>query len=283
MLGLPQWYQRQHRFVRTPARVASTPFQLLVHDKRGWCALDCSQTVHESGARGLVEVARSRMLQRMAGQAKPPAATVATAALHANARLLPGIAGRVDEHTVRLYEIAAEQGSAYAAMRAGDAAFYGGLGTGGRPATESSLRSTSRAAQFYNMAAAIELEEEAAAAAAGPDDGPAKSEGGGDAHDPEPVPSVALSEKAKPGPRVIGWQGAYHAAYMHEAEGDLQAAVRAYTGIIERTNFAPRPLVAVVVAVHRCAARALVGMPVFEAVRPVAVAARKLRQAVFGV
>ena len=36
--------------------------------------------------------------------------------------------GRIDEHAVRLYEVAAEQGSAFAALRAGDAAFYGGIG-----------------------------------------------------------------------------------------------------------------------------------------------------------
>jgi TPR repeat protein len=43
--------------------------------------------------------------------------------------VLTGVVGRIDEHAVRLYEVAAEQGSGYAALRAGDAAFYGGIGT----------------------------------------------------------------------------------------------------------------------------------------------------------
>ena len=87
-----------------------------------------SQVVHEAGARGLVESARSRILQRVATSKGTASKSTARDALNPNARLLPGMIGRIDEHAVRLYEVAAEQGSAFAALRAGDAAFYGGIG-----------------------------------------------------------------------------------------------------------------------------------------------------------
>lgn len=94
--------------------------------------------MYEAGARGLVESARNRLLQRTttrgaasrgAATAKPTSQKAAESeGLHPNAPLLPGIIGRIDESAVRLYEVAAEQGSAFAALRAGDAAFYGGIG-----------------------------------------------------------------------------------------------------------------------------------------------------------
>lgn len=87
-----------------------------------------SQVVHEAGARGLVESARSRILQRVATHGGAVRKPSASEAMHPNAKLLPGLVGRIDEHAVRLYETAAEQGSAFAALRAGDAAFYGGIG-----------------------------------------------------------------------------------------------------------------------------------------------------------
>jgi TPR repeat protein len=87
--------------------------------------------VHENGARGLVETARSRILQRAAtrGHSGARGAAGNGGSKHPNARVLTGVVGRIDEHAVRLYEVAAEQGSGYAALRAGDAAFYGGIGT----------------------------------------------------------------------------------------------------------------------------------------------------------
>jgi len=97
------------------------------------------QVVHEAGALGLVESARSRILQRTAthGAGSRSAATAKSTSQktaerkepHPSSRLLPGISGRLDEHAVRLYEVASQQGSAFAALRAGDAAFYGGIGT----------------------------------------------------------------------------------------------------------------------------------------------------------
>ena len=87
-----------------------------------------SQVVHEAGARGLVESARSRVLQRVAASKGAAPKSTTRDALHSNARLLAGMIGRIDEHAVKLYEVAARQGSAFAALRAGDAAFYGGIG-----------------------------------------------------------------------------------------------------------------------------------------------------------
>ena len=161
-------------------------------------------------------------------------------------------------------------------------------GEGGKPATKKSMQSTLRAAHFYALAAAIEREEEA-------DDGVATnqkpSKGGGDAHNSPAVPSAALSESAKhlAAARAVrvSWQGQYAEAFMIEAglpdkPGDLGAAVHAYVQIAVRTHFAPRPLVAVIVALHRCAARAF-AEPIMAALQPLATVARGTRRALFGV
>jgi hypothetical protein len=111
------------------------------------------------------------------------------------------------------------------------------------------------------------------------------------------VPVAALSEPAKKSAAAaaqqqVSWQGRYCETFMlHEAgaggspnsKADLTAALGAYTQLAVQTHFAPRPLVAVVVAVHRCAARAVAGLAVFDALSPLSTAARGLRQAVFGV
>lgn len=118
------WYRSQHRFVRVCTCAAYRHL-----NSRDSCLPNVMpQVVHEEGARGLVESARSRILQRAATRVGATSTSTTREALHPNARLLPGMIGRIDEHAVRLYEVAAEQGSAFAALRAGDAAFYGGIG-----------------------------------------------------------------------------------------------------------------------------------------------------------
>ena len=114
------------------------------------------------------------------------------------------------------------------------------------------------------------------------------------------VPVAALSEPAKKSAAAasqqqVSWQGRYCETFMLYEAGvggspnskpgkpDLTAAVGAYTQLAVQTHFAPRPLVAVVVAVHRCAARAVAGLAIFDALSPLSTAARGLRQAVFGV
>ena len=152
------------------------------------------------------------------------------------------------------------------------------------------MQSMPRAARLYAMAATIEREE------AGDDESVSNeqkspSESGGDAHNNPAVPLAALSDSAKhlaaANAAHVSWQGQYAEAFMLEAgvsdaERDLAAAVHAYIQIAVRTHFAPRPLVAVVVAIHRCAARA-VADPVVAALRPLAMVARGTRQALFGV
>lgn len=121
------WYRRQHRFVR--ARVSVCAHSIASERLQFSHGHVMPQVVHEAGARGLVESVRSRILQRVTtSKGATPKPTAARETLHPNARLLPGMIGRIDEHAVRLYEVAAEQGSAFAALRAGDAAFYGGIG-----------------------------------------------------------------------------------------------------------------------------------------------------------
>lgn len=143
-----------------------------------------------------------------------------------------------------------------------------------------------RAARFYAVAAAIERQEAA-------DEGFATkqqktpAENGGDAHNNPAVPTAALSESARQlavaSADHVSWQGQYAEAFMLEAGGgDLSAAVHAYIQIAVKTHFSPRPLVAVVAAVHRCAARAL-AEPVVAVLRPLATVARGTRRALFGV
>ena len=154
------------------------------------------------------------------------------------------------------------------------------------------MQSTPRAAQFYAMAAIIERE-----ARLDGDDGHGNSrqkplaESGGDAHNNPAVPAAALSGPAKQLAAAtaghVSWQGQYAEAFMFEAGlsdsgRDLGAAVHAYMQIAVRTHFAPRPLVAVIVAVHRCAARA-VAEPLVAALRPLATVARGTRRALLGV
>ena len=151
------------------------------------------------------------------------------------------------------------------------------------------MQSMPRAARFYAVAATIEREEAA-------EDGSAaiqqkKPSKGGDAHTSTAVPSAALSDSAKhlaaASAARVSWQGQYAEAFVLEAglsdkPRDLGAAVHAYVQIAVRTHFAPRPLVAVVVAVHRCVASAL-AEPVVAALEPLATVARATRRAVFGV
>ena len=82
------------------------------------------QMVREKGVRGLLEAARSRLLHKKYGT-NPSAIHPKAAAYHPHS-------GHIDAQAVRLYEVAAEQGSSFAALRAGDAAFYGGLGVSER-------------------------------------------------------------------------------------------------------------------------------------------------------
>lgn len=152
------------------------------------------------------------------------------------------------------------------------------------------MQSMSRAARYYTLAATIERKTVAS------EDGTVvkqkpSSESAGDAHSNPAVPAAALSDSAKQVAAAstahVSWQGQYAEAFMLEAGlsdagRDLGAAAHAYFQIVVRTNFAPRPLAAAVVAIHRCAARA-VAEPVVAAFQPLATVARAARRALLGV
>jgi hypothetical protein len=180
---------------------------------RRWMQGQHRFVVHGEGAAGLVTAARSRLL---------PAGAASQAGV-LSARLLNAAA-------VELYETAAHS-NAFAAMRAGDAAFYGGLGgrhgsgggggrgqagQGGAPRT---ARNLTRARSFYQRAARLEREAAAAAVQGGVipiGEVGSSSDGGGQVPEAALAPGVQ-AEAARSwhaGGAASSWQGAYAVAHM---------------------------------------------------------------------
>ena len=168
----------------------------------------------------------------------------------------------LSEAAVSLFEVAALQqgtGNIYAAVRAADAAFYGGLGSYVIP----TRRNMSKAMFFYHRA--DELERSAREAAVVPRPlGELGSAGDG----AEKLPSAVQGKDADAGwggvaPNSVqgSWQGAYGVAYMLEHYGDdsgsqkgkhirnLVAAMAAYWDILPASGFSPGAIVG------ECAAR----------------------------
>ncbi len=151
----------------------------------------------------------------------------------------------------------------------------------GKPAASALPQSFPRAVRFYRMAAELELEEDAAAEAAA-EAAAAGGPGGGDAHNPEAVPTPEGFDDGPPAVRPRSWQGAYSAAYMKEDDPKVSvwSAMGAYVDVAVRARMAPRPTVAVAMALQRCAAKAVARLPLVDTVANVA---RRVRRAALGV
>ena len=240
---------------------------------RNWMSNQHRFAVLGEGALGLVEAARSQLLLNML-RTQP-----ARGKMHPLASLRNQESDSVIHHlnniAAQLYEQAADR-SAFAALRAGDSAFYGGLGWGsftGGSHPNFLERNLTQAAVHYRHSAALELE--AIRIAEAPRN---RGELGSATDGAEEVPTTALlpgrdAERARGswhGGPSTSWQGAYSAAYMIEygtAEGraptvtQLGLAMRAYLDVLRPPRVITlQSVVAVAWALHRCVSKLILSM-----------------------